>query len=148
MIISRSATQTNPSWTLMSRIEEWQRTIVQCAMGWNHHCGEEATRPGNSGYFLLPSASTIGTAKAIAVSEHSRYCSKIESRDYTRLKHLVVRYLERKTHEKHVCSCERQVEKPASGAAAAKGKCKGKETVDIAYNGQPKVNALEKLSVE
>ena len=47
-----------------------------------------------------------------------------ESRDYTRLKDKVVRYLEKKTREKHFSSREL-----GSGAAAAKGKSKGKETV-------------------
>ena len=48
----------------------------------------------------------------------------------------------------HFSSRERDLEKPASGAAAAKGNAKGKETVEIAYNGQQKVNALEETSAE
>ena len=49
---------------------------------------------------------------------------KEESRDYIRLKKkMAVRYLDQKLREKHVSS-EKQLEKPVSGAAAAKGKSK------------------------
>ena len=51
---------------------------------------------------------------------------------------IVVQYLEQKIVRNN-SSCERQVEKPATGAAAAKGRNKGTgKTVDIAYNGQQK----------
>ena len=43
-----------------------------------------------------------------------------------RLKPMVVRSLEQINSEQHVSFRERQLEKPASGAAAAKGKSKGK----------------------
>ena len=52
----------------------------------------------------------------------------------------MVRYLEKKTREKHFSSRELG---SGSGAAAAKGKSKGKETVYIAYDEQRKVRALE-----
>ena len=45
---------------------------------------------------------------------------KVESRDYTRLQQMVVRYLEQKNRGKHFSSRGRQHEKPASGAAAAR----------------------------
>ena len=48
---------------------------------------------------------------------------KGESRDYTRLKKMFVRYLERKAREKHF-SLERHFVKLASGATAATGKSK------------------------
>ena len=76
---------------------------------------------------------------------------KGEFRDYTRPKKTVVLYSEQTAREKHFSSGERQLGKPASGAAAAKGKSKGKrkkETVEIPYIGQQKVNALEETSVE
>ena len=56
------------------RIGEELRTIVQHAMGWNHNRGEEATRRGTSGEFILPSASTVTAAEVITVCVNSRYC--------------------------------------------------------------------------
>ena len=53
---------------------------------------------------------------------------KGEPRDYTRLKTMVVWYFEQKIREKHVSLGERHPAKPASGAAAAKGKNKGNKT--------------------
>ena len=63
---------------------------------------------------------------------------------------MVVRYLEQKTREKPFSLCERQLEKPASRPAAAKGKCKAKEkdTVEIAYTGQQKVSCLMRTTSE
>ena len=69
---------------------------------------------------VLSSASTVRAVKAIAVSVHH----KGESRDCTRLKKMVVRNLEQEHRQKH--SRDRQLEKLASGAAAAKGKSEGK----------------------
>ena len=61
------------------------------------------------------------------LSQYSQVTAqKGESRDYTRLKKMVVQYLEQNIREKRFSSRERQLEKPASGAAAANGKSKGK----------------------
>ena len=62
---------------------------------------------------------------------------------------MVVQHLEQKFREKRFSSCESVLDKPASGAAAAKGKSrvKEKETVEIPSNGRQKVNALEDMSV-
>ena len=46
-------------------------------------------------------------------------------RDYIRLKQMAVRYLEQTFREKHFSSREGQLEKPASGPAAAKGRTQG-----------------------
>ena len=70
---------------------------------------------------------------------------KGESQDHTRLKQMVVRCMELNTREKHFFSRERQLEKPAFSATAAKGKskAKAKNILEIAYNGRQKVKALE-----
>ena len=51
--------------------------------------------------------------------------------------------MEQITREKHFFSRGRLLEKLACSAAAAKSKCKdkGKETVEIAYSGQQRMNA-------
>ena len=56
-----------------------------------------------------------------------------ESRDFTRLKKMVVRYQDQKMREKHFFSRERQLKNPASGAAAAMGKSKGKGKRNSGY---------------
>ena len=61
---------------------------------------------------------------------------------------MVVRYLEQQVRERHFSSRERELEKSASGAAAAKGTSTRRETAEIAYNGQQKVSALEEISAE
>ena len=65
--------------------------------------------------FILPSASTVRKAKAIAVSVHSRYCSK----RWIAIPHQTKNY-----------------GGPILG------------TVEIAHTGQPRVTALEEMSVE
>ena len=58
---------------------------------------------------------------------------------------VVRRFLEQRNREKHFYSHERPLEKPASGTATHKSK---RKTVEIAYGGQQKVNALEDTSVD
>ena len=55
-----------------------------------------------------------------------------------------------KNREKQLSSHEKPFEKPALGAASAKGLVSGqrKKTLEIAHNGQQKVSALEEKSVE
>ena len=72
---------------------------------------------------------------------------KSESRDYSRLKQVVVQYLEQTNSEKHFSVREGQHDKLASGTAAAKGQRK-KKPWEIAYNGHPQINALEEKSAE
>ena len=59
---------------------------------------------------------------------------------------MVVRYLEQKNREKQFFSHERQLEKPASGAAAAKGK--GKRNSGDCVQWTTKRSVLEEASVE
>ena len=97
----------------------------------------------------MPSASTVRTAEAIAVSVHSRYCPKEVNREiYTRLTTWWSDTCSRNI-VRSIFSRERQLKMPACGAAAAKGKSKvkEKETVEIAYSGQHKFTALEEISV-
>ena len=74
---------------------KWRMTTysLSTAAGlWNHNRDEEATRRGNSPEWKSPSASTVKTAKTIAVSVNSkRHCSKNELRDCNRPKTMVVR---------------------------------------------------------
>ena len=92
----------------------------------NHNRDEAATRHGNSGQFILPSASTVKTEEAIAVSVHSRSCSG-ESRDYTRC---VFQWWfdtwSRKIMRSISLLVKDNLKKPASGASAAKGQAEGK----------------------
>ena len=57
---------------------------------------------------------------------------------------------EQKNREKHFSSRDRQLEKPFLALVQPKAslRTKEKETVEIAHNGQQKVNALEETSVE
>ena len=63
--------------------------------------------------YFLESASTVKTLEAVAVSVHSRYCSTGVNHEST-------------PGLKQWWSDTRQLEEPASGAAAAKGKFMGK----------------------
>ena len=80
-----------------------------------------AARRGNSGDFRLPSDSTVRTVEAIVSLYIQDTAQKRESRDHTRFKNVVGPDIwDRKNREKHFSSRERQLDKPASGAAAAK----------------------------
>ena len=72
---------------------------------------------------------------------------KGEAREYT--EKMVVPNFELKFREKPLSSCKRQLEKPVSAAAAAKGKSegKGKDKWEIIYNGRRTVDALEERSL-
>ena len=90
--------------------------------------------------------STVRTAEAFAVSVHSRYCSHRDKLETTSGSKMVVQYFEQNTRGKHFSSRGRQLEKPASSAAAAKVKFLGPRT-DLYWRLQTmwdeKVNALQ-----
>ena len=116
-------------------------------MGRNHHRDEEAARRGNSGCFKLSSAS-LKPLLSLYIQDTFQ---KGASRDNTRLKKKkLVQYLEQTFREKHFSSRERQLEKPASGAAAAKGTSEGKRNRNSGYYVQwtPTGHFLEVKSVE
>ena len=114
-------------------------------MGRNHLRDEDAARRRKHGKLLLSSASTVRAAEPLLSLYIQDTVQKGESRDYIRLKQMAVRYLEQTFREKHFSSREGQLEKPASGPAAAKGRTKGggKNKWETAHNGRRKVTALE-----
>ena len=111
-----------PPWDLEGRMEEWQQTVVQYTMGWNHQRNEEAAKRGNSGEVFLSWGSTVRAPEAIAVAVHSRYCSKKVNRETTPDLKMFVRYLERKIVRSVSLLVKGNFKRPASGATAAKGK--------------------------
>ena len=86
------------------------------------------------------------TATAVTASAHSSYCSTNRETTPDIQTYWSDTWI-RKCCEKHFSFRERQLEKPASGAAAAQGESQGqaKETVETTYNGQQKVSAFEEV---
>ena len=117
-------------------------------MGRNNHRDEAVARKRKSGVCVPSSDSTVREALLSPYIQDT--VQKGESGDYTRLETMVVHYLEQKSRGKHCFLVKDNLNSPRRALLQQRAslRAKEKETLDIAYNGRPKVSALEVKSVE
>ena len=118
-------------------------------MGWNHNRDEE---PNRRGFFdnlydrQVQQSEQLTPLLSLYIKDTVQ---KEESRYYTRLKNMMVRYLEQKIVGNISLLVKDNLKNPSLAMLQprASRRAKDKETVDIAYNGQQEVSAAEKLNV-
>ena len=126
MSISRSGTQTNPSWTSM-KVDLKNGNVQSFNTRWDVTIVAMKKQPDEESLANLHHRQFNRKAKAIfCLFTFEDIVLKMNSRGFTGLEQMAVRYLEQKIREKQFSYRERQLGKPASGTAAAKDNAEDK----------------------
>ena len=98
----------------------------------------------------MTTCNQFGTRRDETIIATENFVSPFHQSQHSKLKKIVVQFLEWKIREKLFSSGERQHEQPSSGAAAAERKTKGTgtEILEITHNGKHNLDHLEGRSVE